>query len=111
VQFTHDLEAEVDGLQMPIEAGLPPLRFQKQPDTAHLTDELLDGLVGTYVLDALELVVSRRGERQLMASIAGGPAQELTPLRDRTFTIAGSQAEFLDGGRLITPFGEFVRKS
>ena len=111
VQFTHDLQAEVDALQMPVEAMLPPLRFVRQPDTAHLTDELLDSLVGTYALDALELVVSRRGDKDLLISVAGTAARELTPVKDRTFSLDGAPLEFAEDGRLVTPFGEFTRKS
>jgi CubicO group peptidase (beta-lactamase class C family) len=110
VQFTHDLEAEVDGLRIPIEAALAPIRFEKQPDTSHLTDELLDSLVGTYALDAVEAVVSRRGDRQLLVAVAGTTPQELTPVRGRSFALAGNPVEFTDDGRLVTDFGEFRRK-
>lgn len=111
VQFTHDLEAEVDGLQLPIEAMLPPLRFGRQPDTAHLTDELLDSLAGIYALDALEVVVSRRGQHELLIAVAGAPARALTPVKARTFVLDGSPIEFTEDGWLRTPFGEFSRKS
>jgi CubicO group peptidase (beta-lactamase class C family) len=110
LQFTHDLQAEVDAVRLPIEAALPPARFVRQPDTSHLTDELLDGLVGTYALDALDMVVSRRGDKQLLVSVAGTEAHELTPLRDRIFTLQGEPLEFSDDGRVLTSFGEFRRK-
>lgn len=110
VQFTHDLQAEVDAMQIPIEAVLPPLRFVKQPDTAHLTDEMLDSLVGTYALDPLEVVVSRRGEQELLVAVAGAAPRVLTPVKARTFTLDGSPLEFTEDGRLLTPFGEFGRK-
>jgi CubicO group peptidase (beta-lactamase class C family) len=111
VQFTHDLEAEVDALQLPIEAALPPLRFVKQPDTSHLTDELLDSLVGSYLLDALEAVVSRRGDKELLVAVAGTAPQVLAPVRGRTFSLGGEPVEFTDDGRLLSPFGEFRRRS
>jgi CubicO group peptidase (beta-lactamase class C family) len=110
IQFTHDLQAEVDALHMPIEMSMEPQRFARQPDTAHLTDELLDALAGTYVMDPLEIVVTRRGDQQLMISVAGGAANELTPAKGRTFTLQGEPLEFAEDGRLVTPFGEFVRK-
>lgn len=110
VQFTHDLEAEVDALQVKLEAMLPPLRFARQADTSHLTDELLDRLAGTYALDALKAQVSRRGEKELLVSVEGGPARPLTPVRDTTFTLDGARIEFTDDGRIVTPFGEFTKR-
>src|SRR5437764_11195954 len=50
LQFTHDLEAEVDAVHAQFEAAVAPLRFARQPDTAHLTDELLNELSGSYSL-------------------------------------------------------------
>lgn len=110
VHFTHDLEAEVDAVEIPLEGQLPPLRFVRQPDTAHLTDDVLDRLAGTYALDALELVVSRRGDKELLVAVAGGPARELAPVKGTTFGLDGAQLEFTDDDRLVTPFGEFRKK-
>jgi len=109
VQFTHDLEADVDSLLLSIEPALPPQRFARQPDTSHLTDELLDRFAGTYVLDAFELLIARRGPHNLLISAAGGAPDILTPLRDTTFTWGGMRYEFTADGRLITPYGEFAR--
>ena len=110
VQFTHDIEAEVDALQIPLEGQLPPQRFVRQADTAHLTDGVLDGLVGAYRLDALEVIVSRRAEQEVMIGIAGGAPRAVRPVKGTTFALDGAQLEFTDDGRLLTPFGEFVKQ-
>ncbi|TAL18365.1 MAG: serine hydrolase [Frankiales bacterium] len=110
VQFTADLEADVDGLRIPLEPALPPQRFERRPDTAHLTGEVLDGLAGRYALDALTAVVSRRGEADLLVSVAGGPPRRLTPVRELVFALDGARIEFTDDGRLVTPLGELVRR-
>jgi CubicO group peptidase (beta-lactamase class C family) len=107
-QFTHDLEGDVDALLLKIEPTLPPLRFDRQPSTAHLTTELLDSLVGTYTHGPLNAVVSRRGDKGLVLALAGQPPAELVPVHDRVFALSGTQLEFTDEA-LLTPYGEFVR--
>lgn len=109
VQFTHDLEAEVDGLVAVFEAAVPPLRFARQADTAHLTDALLDELAGTYSLGPITAVISRRGDKDLVISIEGGAPTALMPVRGRTFSLSGTLLEFAGDGRLVTPMGEFIR--
>jgi CubicO group peptidase (beta-lactamase class C family) len=110
LQFTHGLEAEVDALQVRFDPLLPPLRFLRIPDDAHLTDELLDRLQGTYHLEALTVAVSRRGPKALLVSVAGRPARPLMLVRDTTFSLDDAAVEFSpDGSRLTTPFGELVR--
>jgi CubicO group peptidase (beta-lactamase class C family) len=111
LQFTHDLEAEVDAVRVRLDPLLPPLRFVRVPDDAHLTDELLDRLKGTYHLDALTAEVSRRGSTALRLSVAGGPAHPLRLVRDTTFSLDDAAIEFApDGSRITTPFGELVQE-
>lgn len=111
LQFTHDLEAEVDALQVRFDPLLPPLRFLRIPDDSHLTDALLDRLQGTYHLETLTAEVSRRGGRALLLSVAGGPARPLRLVRDTTFALDDAAIELAaDGSRITTPFGEFVRE-
>ncbi|MFN2539825.1 MAG: serine hydrolase [Mycobacteriales bacterium] len=108
-QFTHDLEAEVDGLLVKLEPTLPPLRFERRHSTAHLTDEFLDEVAGSYAFGAVRAVVTRRGEKDLLLSVAGGPAVALVPRSGRTFTLDGAPVEFTEDGRISTPMGDFVR--
>lgn len=110
IQFTHDLTGEVDAVRAQVEPALPePARFERQPDTSHLTDELLDRLAGTYRLGPLEAVVARRGDTELVVSLARSEPMALRPVRGTTFRLEGQPVEFLDDGRLVTPSGDFVR--
>jgi CubicO group peptidase (beta-lactamase class C family) len=111
-QFTHDVSAEVDALQVRFETLLPPLRFVRVPDDSHLTDELLDRLQGSYRLDALTAEVTRRGRTGLLVSVAGGPARPLKLVRGTTFCLDDAPVEFAaDGSRVTTAFGDFVKDS
>jgi CubicO group peptidase (beta-lactamase class C family) len=111
LQFTHDLEAEVDAVQVRLDPLLPPLRFLRVAEDAHLTDELLDRLQGSYELDALTAQVSRRGSKALLVSVAGGPATPLKLVRETTFSLEDAVVEFApDGSRITTPYGDFVKK-
>jgi CubicO group peptidase (beta-lactamase class C family) len=109
VQFTHDMDGDVSGALCQFEVAVAPLRFERVADDAHLTDELLDRLAGTYRLGPLEAKVSRRGERGLAATIAEGSPTELKLVHDLAFRMGPARVEFTDDGRLITPVGEFVR--
>jgi CubicO group peptidase (beta-lactamase class C family) len=108
-QFTHDLEGEVDGLLLKVEATLPPQRFERQHSSAHLTDAFLDEVAGSYAMGAVKAVVSRRGDKELLVSVAGGPAVALAPRSGRTFALDGAPVEFTEDGRLATPMGDFTR--
>lgn len=105
------LEADVDGLLAVLEAAVPPLRFELKPDTAHLTDELLEELAGTYALGPISAVIARRGDQDLVISIQGGAPTALTPVRGRVFSLSGAPLDFAGEGRLVTPMGEFIKSS
>ena len=111
VQFTHDLDGEVDGLGAVLEAEVAPQRFVRQPDTAHLDDALLDQLAGTYALGPITAVVTRRGAQDLVVSVMGGAPAALVPVRELTFRLNGSTVEFAGDGRLLTDLGELRRSA
>ena len=108
-QFTHDLEGEVDGVLIKLEAALPPQRFERQHSSAHLTDAFLDEVAGTYAFGAVKAVVTRRGDNELLLAIGGGASVALVPRTGRTFTWDGTPVEFTEDGRLATPMGDFLR--
>lgn len=110
-QFTHDLLGEVDALAVQFEATLPALRFERAPETGHLTPEVLDRLAGTYTAGPLTFVVQRRGDSGLVVSVMGGSATEITPVRGTTFALQGQPLEFTDRGTLKTLLGELTRPS
>ena len=72
--------------------------------------EIFLGRLGTYLQGSIEVVVSRRGEEELVVSVMGGAATALTPVRGTVFALDGSRVEFVDGS-LRTDFGTFAKQS
>ncbi|MCA1710582.1 MAG: serine hydrolase [Actinobacteria bacterium] len=110
-QFTHDLAGEVDALRLTLEATVSPVRFDRRPDTGHLTDELLDSFAGSYFLGPVSAVVSRRGDRELLLSLDRGEPAPLRPVRGGSFALGSAVIEFCANGRLLTPYGDFLRQT
>lgn len=111
-QFFHNVSGDVTEVALPLEPAVAPIRFARVPDTAHLTDAVLDRLAGTYRLGPLTVTVGRRGAVGLVAALVQGGPQELTPVRGLVFTTAdGTRVEFTEDGRLVTSAGEFTRSS
>jgi hypothetical protein len=109
VQFFHDLDGQVCAAEFALEPAVPPVRFERVPDTSHLTGGLLDRLAGGYRMGPLAATVERRGRTGLVARIAEGGFQELTPVRGLVFRAGPNRIEFTEDGRLITSIGEFTR--
>lgn len=109
VQFFHDLDGEVCAAELPLEQTVPPVRFTRVPDTAHLTGEVLERLAGTYELGPLRATVVRRGCSGLVLRLVEGDFQELTPAGGLVFRAGARRVEFTGDGRLVTPLGEFTR--
>lgn len=107
VQFFHDLDGQVCAAEVPLEATVAPVRFTRMPDTAHLTDELLDRLAGRYELGPLTATVVRRGSGLVLRLVEGG-YQELIPAGALVFRAGARRLEFTEDRRLITPVGEFT---
>lgn len=107
----------VDALTIPFEDQVEPIRFRRvavgpDPDT-------LASLAGTYAMEAIEIVVARKGELALTMSSAGSPSVELVPAGGLRFTISeqpGVTFEFVLGDdasveRLVVqPLGVFAPK-
>jgi hypothetical protein len=92
-----------------IETTLPPLRFDRQHSSAHLTDAFLDEVTGSYALGPVTTAVTRRGDKGLLVSVNGGAPVELVPRTGRGFTLDGSPVELTEDGRLATPMADFLR--
>lgn len=108
-QFFHDSDGEVAALTAVLEPTVPPIRFDRQPDTAHLTDEVLTGLTGTYALGPISLVVTRRGEKDLVVSVAGGAPRLVTAKGGWRFAVDALTVEFVPPDTVRTPYGDFTR--
>ncbi len=108
-QFFHDLDAEVTAVAVRLEPTVDPIRFERVPDTGHLTGDALRALCGTYRLGPITATVDLRSDGTLVGSLAGSEYQELHPVRARIFRLGPHRVEFTGDGRLITPMGEFTK--
>jgi CubicO group peptidase (beta-lactamase class C family) len=108
VQFFHDLGGNVAALSAILDPAVPPIRFERQAETAHLTEEVLAALAGTYELGPITVDVTSRGGR-LSVRIDGGQPRAVAPVGDLRFSAEGITVEFVPPGSIKTPFGEFTR--
>jgi CubicO group peptidase (beta-lactamase class C family) len=108
-QFFHDLDADVTAVAVPLEPAVDPIRFERVPETGHLTDDVLAALCGTYRLGPLTASVTRRADGTLAGMLAQGGFEELRPIRALIFRLGRNRVEFTGDGRLITPLGEFTK--
>ena len=109
VQLFHDSDGEVSALTAVLEPTVPPIRFEREPDTAHLTDEVLASLTGRYSLGPVSLDVARRGEKDLVVSVAGGQPRLVTAKGGWKFAVEGLTVEFAPPDTVKTPYGDFTR--
>jgi hypothetical protein len=110
VQFFHNIDGDVNVAALPFEPTVAPIPFERVPETAHLTDDVLDRLAGRYRLGPLAVTVSRRGAQGLVAVFVEGGPRELTPVQGLVFAMDQARLEFTEDGRVITPLGEFTRE-
>ena len=115
--FLTAADGSVDALTVPFEDQVPPIRFERRPETPDAG--VLATLVGTYEMGAIELEVARKGEDRLTVSATGSPVAELIPVRGLRFTVAGQPGLSLDfvldeAGRVskivAQPLGVFTPK-
>ncbi|HLK01725.1 MAG TPA: hypothetical protein VKU39_17730, partial [Streptosporangiaceae bacterium] len=109
VQFFHDLDGEVSAVEVVLDNATAPVRFNRQPDLAPLTDEVLDGLAGTYWNGPLQVVVTRRGRHELTAMVVQGDPAPLRYVRGLLFRLGYDRVEFTGDGRLSCTAGVFTR--
>ncbi|MEQ4304292.1 serine hydrolase [Plantactinospora sp. B6F1] len=112
VQFQHDVHGDVSAALLAAEPAVEAVRFTRVPETAHLTDAVLDGLTGDYRLGPLEAEVRRGGDGRLTLLLVEGDVVDLTPVHGLVFAIGGGGArvEFTEDGRLLTPIGDLARR-
>lgn len=107
-------DGSVDALTVPFEDQVPPIRFERRPQTPE--PGVLASLVGTYEMGAIALEIARKSDDRLTVTAAGSPAAELVPIRELLFGVAeqpGLTLEFVldEGGRVsklvAQPLGVF----
>lgn len=109
MQFTRDFAGDVDGLRLIAEKAVAPLRFEREHERTHITDGFLSRCEGVYQLGSITASITRRGESELLLSIASGPSRLLKFAGGRAFTVEGARIEFETPDRLVTRVGEFVK--
>lgn len=109
VQFFHDLDGEVSGVEVVLDSATAPVRFDRQQDLAPLTDAVLDELAGTYRNGPLAAVVARHGRHGLTALVVQGEPAPLRYVRGLLFRLGYEPVEFTGDGRLTCAAGEFTR--
>jgi CubicO group peptidase (beta-lactamase class C family) len=109
VQFAHDLSGEVSAVAVVLDQALPAgIRFERQPDTSALTEELIEGALGTYAMGPLTLVVARSGDG-LSVQLEGGPARRVTAVGGLRFAVEQLVVELVPPSAIKTPYGLFER--
>lgn len=104
LMFLSDPDGDITALTVPFEPSVEPLRFDRLPDTPD--PEVLLRLCGTYALGPVELVVARKGDCGLTASVPGSPPRELLPMRGLRFEVQGQPGLTAEFELDECPFGE-----
>ena len=109
VQFWHDLSGEVSALSVVLDQALPAgIRFERQPDTSAVTEELLESAIGTYAMGPISLVLTRSGDG-LTVQIEGSPPRQVKAVGGLRFSVEGLVVELVPPSTIRTPYGEFER--
>jgi hypothetical protein len=106
VQFFHDLDGEVDGVEVVLDGATAPVRFGREAATPSSAE--LDRLAGTYRNGPLEVIVGRRGEHALTALVVQGEPAVLRHVRGLLFRLGYDRVEFTGDGKVTCVAGEFT---
>ena len=87
--FTTDTQGNVSRLSLPLEPMVKEIVFERIADRRLNDPAFLGKLTGRFILMGIPLIVSLKGQDQLIASVSGQPAMELVPYRDTTFHVKG----------------------
>jgi CubicO group peptidase (beta-lactamase class C family) len=100
LSFGTDKRGAIATLQVPLEATLNDIIFERQPDDAMRDPDLLAHFTGTYEVMGAPLVVELNGTT-LHVNLPGMPPQELVPVKGTEFalkSISGVTIEFKRDG-------------
>jgi hypothetical protein len=79
---------KISGFGIVAEAGLDPIRFEREPDVVEVAKADLEKYVGGYVLGAMEAKVYLKGE-SMKLFVPGQPEYTLLPTGKNKFSIEG----------------------
>lgn len=96
--FLTNLKGDIDRIRMPLEVSVAEVEFTRRPPAEMLDPEFLERFVGVYELVGQEVNITLRGEKTLVATVAGQPAYALVPYKGYDFLfkdLNGFSVEFL----------------
>lgn len=118
LQFFTNVKGDVGSFSIPLETGVKDIVFSRRGEK--VSKDVLQTLVGEYVLGATTVMVSLEGESTLRLLVPGQPLYELVPTKGLAFDVkglSGFSVEFKksDSGQIVEavvfqPNGTFVAK-
>jgi hypothetical protein len=79
---------KISGFEIAAEAGLDPIRFEREPDVVDVEKKDLEKFVGAYTLGAMEAKIYLKGE-SMKLFVPGQPEYTLLPIGKNKFSIEG----------------------
>jgi CubicO group peptidase (beta-lactamase class C family) len=120
VQFQMNVNGDIDRVLLPLEPNVKEIVFTRRAGEEMRQRAFLEPFTGEYLLGALTVTVTLKGENTLVLTVPGQPTRELVPMRGTTFGIqglTGFSVEFKrDAAGLVAecvfyqPNGTFVAK-
>lgn len=86
--FHTNGRGDVAAVEVPLQAGVDPVRFERQPPERMSDPAFLQRFAGDYALMGLTVTARLRGDR-LVLDLPGQPAVELLPYRGTQFDVKG----------------------
>ena len=119
VRFVTDRNGQIEAFYSLLDAGVPEIRFDRQPGEKLSDPDFLETLTGTYSLESgTEIKITLEGTK-LKADIIGQPTYTLEPHQGNSFKLSSLQGftmEFISEGEKATalvshqPNGDFRAK-
>jgi len=120
VQFLMSVNGDIDRVLVPLEPNVKEIVFTRRAEEKMRQRSFLEPLTGDYLLGAVTVSVTLKGEDTLILTVPGQPPYELAPARGLTFdlkSLTGFSVEFKkDAAGVVTevvfyqPNGTFVAK-
>ena len=89
LSFQTDAKGNIGSLSIPFEYTVKDIVFTRAPEKAMMEKTFLEKFVGQYEYQSMVVTISLKGEKTLVATIAGQPEYELVPYRGTEFNLKG----------------------
>jgi CubicO group peptidase (beta-lactamase class C family) len=87
IQFFTNVKGDIASFSIPLETGVKDLVFARRGEK--VPKDVLQTLVGEYILGAVTATISLEGETTLKLFVPGQPVYELLPTKGLSFDIKG----------------------